>query len=48
MVQISTIGFFSNQGHEWNEDDKGEAGGFDTSQVIWNFLKQFDMNGAKS
>ena len=38
----------SNQGHEWNEDDKGEAGGFDTSQVLWNFLKQFDMNGAKS
>ena len=37
----------SNQGHEWNEDDKGEAGSFDTSQTLWNFLKQFDMNGVK-
>ena len=38
----------SNQGHEWNEADKDGSVGFDTSQTIWNFLKQFDMNGAKS
>ena len=38
----------TNQGHEWNENDKGEAGSFDTSQTLWNFLKQFDMNGFKS
>ena len=38
----------TNQGHEWNENDKGEAGRFDTSQTLWDFLKQFDMNGFKS
>ena len=37
----------SNQGHEWNEDDKDESASFDTSQILWNFLKQFDMNGLK-
>ena len=37
----------SNQGHEWNEGDKDESASFDTSQILWNFLKQFDMNGLK-
>ena len=37
----------SNQGHEWNEGNKGESIGFDTSKTLWAFLKQFDMNGAK-
>ena len=38
----------SNQGHEWDEGDKGKASSFDTSETLWNFLKQFDMNGFKS
>lgn len=38
----------TNKGHEWNESDKSEASNFDTSQALWNFLKQFDMNGFKS
>ena len=37
-----------NRGHEWDEGDKGEANSFDTSQVIWNFFKQYDMNGLKN
>ena len=37
-----------NQGHEWDEGDKDGSGSFDTSQTIWSFLKQFDLNGLKN
>ena len=37
-----------NQGHEWNEGDKDGSSSFDTSQTIWNFFKQFDLNGLKN
>lgn len=44
------------QGHEWNESDngnddksdKGQSNNFDTSQTIWNFLKDFDIDGIKA
>ena len=32
-----------NQGHEWDGPND-----FDTSQTIWNFLRNFDLNGAKN
>ena len=31
------------QGHVWNGSSS-----FDTSQTVWNFLKNFDLNGAKN
>ena len=37
-----------NQGHEWDEGDNDGSGSFDTSQTIWSFLKQFDLNGLKN
>ena len=37
-----------NRGHEWDEGDKGESLNFDTSQIIWDFLKKFDINGYKN
>ena len=32
-----------NQGHEWDGPND-----FDTSQTIWNFIRNFDLNGAKN
>tara|TARA_B100001057_G_scaffold168222_1_gene168974 strand:- start:1188 stop:1454 length:267 start_codon:yes stop_codon:yes gene_type:complete len=32
-----------NQGHEWDG-----LNDFDTSQTIWNFIRNFDLNGAKN
>ena len=31
------------RGHEWDGSNA-----FDTSQTVWNFLKNFDINGAKN
>ena len=33
----------SSQGHEWDGSNA-----FDTSQTVWNFLKNFDIDGAKN